>query len=42
MKAFTKGGAIYNPEKKKKAEEDHKFLQKWHRPGMVLFRRRMQ
>ena len=41
MKAFTKGGAIYNPEKKKKAEEDHKFLQKWHRPGMVLFRRRM-
>jgi len=33
MKAFTKGGAIYDPEKKKKAEEDYKFLQKMAQAG---------
>ncbi len=33
MKAYTKGGAIYDPEKKKKAEEYFKFLQKLAQAG---------
>lgn len=33
MKAFVKGGGIYDPEKKKKAEEDFKLLQKLAQAG---------
>ena len=33
MKSYIKGGAIYDPEKKKKAEEDYKLLQKIAQAG---------
>jgi hypothetical protein len=33
MKAYIKGGAFYDPEKKKKAEEDYKLLQKIAQAG---------
>lgn len=33
MKAFTKGGSFYDPDKKKKAEDDYKFLQKLAQAG---------
>ena len=33
MKAYVKGGSIYDPEKKKKAEEDYKLLQKLAQAG---------
>lgn len=35
MKSFIKGGAIYDPEKKKKAEADYKLLQKIAQAGDV-------
>jgi hypothetical protein len=35
MKSYTKGGGIYDPEKKKKAEEDYKLLQRIAQAGDV-------